>query len=417
MKVVVAQKGSREHFAIARSLHRRSSLARLVVDWYAPRSRFARLLLYCLPKQIVRRAMAAQAPELPVELIQSSNWFGLWRRIPEAWARQRRRPYEGDLISGAMFARKIASLSFPPHDVFFGYSYDSLEALLAEKSRGILTIVNQVDPGAFEHELVLEEAERWKSYAMGEAQPPAAYFARNRQEWETADVIIVNSSWSKQALIASGAPEHKLEVLPLAYEEEVIAPPELMQRDTANLRVLWLGTVCLRKGIQYLMEAARLLDSHPIEFLIGGSIRIAKSAVREAPRNVRFLGQIPRSQARAFYQQGDVFVLPTISDGFALTQLEALAHGLPVVVTPNCGRVVTDWKTGFVVPAKDPKALAQALLRFERDRTLAARMRPACQEAVQEFWLAACGARLVEIINNARNSQARSRASLWPTTV
>ena len=417
MKVVVAQKGSREHFAIARALHRRSSLARLVVDWYAPRSRFARLLLNCLPKQNVRRAMAAQAPELPAELIRSSNWFGLWRRIPEAWARQRRRPYEGDLVSGMMFARKVASLSFPPHDVFFGYSYDSLEALQAEKSRGVLTLVDQVDPGIFEHELVMEEAERWKSYAMSEAQPPAAYFTRNRQEWETADVIMVNSSWCKQALIASGAPEHKLEVLPLAYEEEIMDPPGPMQRDTANLRVLWLGTVCLRKGIQYLMEAARLLESHPIEFLVGGSIRIAQSAIREAPRNVRFIGQIPRSQARAFYQQGDVFVLPTISDGFALTQLEALAQGLPVIVTPHCGSVVNDGKTGFVVPVRDLEALAHALLRFVRDRTLAARMRPACQEAVQEFSLAACGARLVEIINNARNNQGRSRTSLWPTTV
>jgi glycosyltransferase involved in cell wall biosynthesis len=405
MKVVVAQKGSREHFAIARALHLRSSLARLVVDWYAPQPGLARLLLHCLPRRILQRAMAAQAPGLPPELIQSLNGFGLWRRIPEAWSRKRRCPYEGDLNSGRMFARKAASLSLPPHDVFFGYSYESLEVLQAEKDRGVLTLVDQVDPGEFEAELVMEEAERWKSYAIGEAKPPAAYFSRNRQEWETADVIIVNSQWCKQALIAAGAPEHKLEILPLAYEENIVDPRRPMNHHTGNLQVLWLGTVCLRKGIQYLMEAAKLLDSQPIEFLVGGSVRITDSSVRNAPRNVKFLGQIPRSQTHAFYLAGDVFVLPTVSDGFALTQLEALAHGLPIVVTPNCGSVVEDGATGFIVPPRDSKALAQALLRFVHDRTLTTKMRPRCQEAVQAFSLAQCGARLADLISKARNRQ------------
>src|SRR5580658_4250177 len=135
MKVVVAQKGSREHFAIARALHRRGLLALLVADWYAPRSRFARLLVNCLPRRIAERAMAAQAPELPPEVVRGLNGLGLWRRIPEAWSRARGHPYEGNVISGAMFARKISSIALPPHDVFLGYSYDSLEAMEAEKAR------------------------------------------------------------------------------------------------------------------------------------------------------------------------------------------------------------------------------------------------------------------------------------------
>ena len=416
MKVVVAQKSSREHFAIARALHRQRLLALLVSDWYAPRSRFARLLLNCLPRRIARRALAAEAPELPHELVRGLNGLGLWRRIPEAWSRRRRRPYDGYVISGAIFARKVSSMPLPPHDVFFGYSYDSLDALKAERTRGVLTVVDQIDPGAFEHELVVEEARRWKSYAISETQPPEAYFRRNRLEWQAADVIVVNSEWSKQALITSGAPRNKLEVLPLAYEADMADPPRRVNHDAGNLRVLWLGTVCLRKGIQYLVEAAKLLVSHPIEFLVGGSLEISASSRRESPRNIKFLGQVPRSQARTFYQQGDVFLLPTISDGFAMTQLEALAHGLPVIVTPNCGQVVEDGVTGFIVPPRNPEALAQALLRFVRDRTLAAKMAPQCRGAAREFSIANCGARLVEIINKHRNSQIqRSQTLCHPT--
>jgi glycosyltransferase involved in cell wall biosynthesis len=405
LKAVVAQKGSREHFAIARALHRRGLLALLVADWYAPRSRFARLLVNCLPRRLAERAMTARAPELPPEVVRGLNGLGLWRRIPEAWSRRRGRPYDGYVISGAMFARKIASITLPPHDVFMGYSYDSLEALEAEKSRGILTVVDQTDPGTFEYDLVAEEAKRWKSYTISEAQPPAAYFHRNQQEWRAADVIIVNSDWSKQALMNSGAPKNKLDVLPLAYEADIVEFPRRVNYDGENLRVLWLGTVCLRKGIQYLVEAARLLASHPIEFLVGGPLEIPASATREAPRNIRFLGQVPRNQARQFYHQGGVFVLPTISDGFAITQLEALAHGLPVIVTPNCGQVVEDGVTGFVIPPRDPKALAQAILRFLLDRKLAAKMAPQCRAAAQEFSIANYGHRLVEIIHKRRNCQ------------
>src|SRR5580658_7454280 len=163
MKVVVAQKGSREHFAIARAMHRQGLLALLVADWYAPRSRLARLLFKCLPRPFVQRALAAEAPELPAELVLGLNRLGLWRRIAEGRSRRAGRPFDGYVISGARFARKISSITFPPHDVFFGYSYESLEALATEGSRGVLTVVDQVDPGAFERDLVTEETMRWNS--------------------------------------------------------------------------------------------------------------------------------------------------------------------------------------------------------------------------------------------------------------
>jgi glycosyltransferase involved in cell wall biosynthesis len=63
-----------------------------------------------------------------------------------------------------------------------------------------------------------------------------------------------------------------------------------------------------------------------------------------------------------------VFVLPTLSDGFAITQLEAMAHGLPVIATPNCGNVVTDGQDGLIVPARHPQAIAEAITCLDRDR-------------------------------------------------
>jgi len=67
---------------------------------------------------------------------------------------------------------------------------------------------------------------------------------------------------------------------------------------------------------------------------------ITPQAVATAPANVEFRGRVTRDRATREYLVADAFVLPTLSDGFAITQLEAMAHGLPVIVTPNCGAVV-----------------------------------------------------------------------------
>jgi glycosyltransferase involved in cell wall biosynthesis len=140
------------------------------------------------------------------------------------------------------------------------------------------------------------------------------------------------------------------------------------------LRVLWLGSVGLRKGIPYLLEAARSLEGTDIRFRVVGSIQIASRFVDSAPRNVTFAGPRPRWDAVQEFEGADVFVLPTISDGFAITQLEAMYHGLPVVTTPNCGDVVTHGIDGFVVRPRDARALAEAFRRLAEDRDLLWRM-------------------------------------------
>jgi glycosyltransferase involved in cell wall biosynthesis len=105
------------------------------------------------------------------------------------------------------------------------------------------------------------------------------------------------------------------------------------------------------------------------------------------------------------YQDAEVFVLPTLSDGFAMTQLEALANGVPAIVTANCGRVVEDGKSGFVVPHGDVDALASVIRRFINDRSLSSRMSENCLKRAADFTLDAYGSQIMEIVD----SQAQIR--------
>jgi len=275
---------------------------------------------------------------------------------------------------------------------FYGYNTGCLETVQLLREKKIFCVVNQIDPARVEEELVMEEVARWPGWENAEGYKPEAYWQRLAAEWELADAVVVNSQWSKDALVKQGVPGHKIIVVPLAYEES--ANSVARSSTEGSLQVLWLGSVILRKGIQYLLEAARVLAGKQVEVTVAGPVHISPEAVRSAPANVKFIGRVTRDQAEGIYQQADVFVLPTISDGFAITQLEAMSHGLPVITTPNCGQVVSDGIDGRIVPIRDAKALAEAIESYASDRRKLSESSSAARQKARQFSLAKLEERL-----------------------
>jgi glycosyltransferase involved in cell wall biosynthesis len=194
-------------------------------------------------------------------------------------------------------------------------------------------------------------------------------------------------------------PKKKIIIVPLAYEGPQAQSKPINR--SSRLSVLWLGTVGLRKGIHYLFEAARLLQGENVSFTVAGPIGITADAVASAPSNVTFLGRVTRDRLSEVYGAADVFVFPTLSDGFGITQLEAMAHGLPVIATPRCGEVVVDGYNGFIVPAADGHALADAILKLERDRALLAEMSRQALRRAGDFSLEAYRTRLYDGLRGA----------------
>src|SRR4029077_18394116 len=103
------------------------------------------------------------------------------------------------------------------------------------------------------------------------------------------------------------------------------------------LRVLFLGLINLRKGVARLLEAARILRDEPVEFWMVGPVEIARASTIGNAGCVKWFGPVTREKAADYYRNADLFILPTLSDGFAITQLEAQAHGLPVIASKCCG--------------------------------------------------------------------------------
>jgi glycosyltransferase involved in cell wall biosynthesis len=246
-------------------------------------------------------------------------------------------------------------------------------------------IVDQLDPIVIEERVVREEQDRWPGWETRVGPIPGAYHERLMAEWSLADYIVVNSEWSRLSVVTAGVSPERVKVVPLAYEPEASGDSSTKPLKDGRLSVLWLGQVNLRKGFPYLLEAARLLPS--VDFSVVGRSKLAPISVRDLPSNVSMVGEVDRATALRFYRNADAFVLPTLSDGFAITQLEAMSYGLPVITTDRCGRVVDHGVDGFVVPPRDGRALAEALQSLAVDRGLLRQMSVAAVLKSRQFTL------------------------------
>ncbi len=402
---IVTQTDAREHYAAARAFAGRGQLEQLYTDVWINHGRAAMTKIGG-----PLRALAGRChPAIPAAKVTSFNVGGIRRVLALRKAETVDEKYAAFARTGEWFCeqvnRKLAHREIDGRrNAAFFYNTTALETIEYLHGRNIPCIVDQIDPARVEEDVVLAECEKWLGWQKSPGRIPEPYYARLSQEWAAADAVVANSEWSKQALVKQGVAAEKITVVPLAYEADAPAlnlRPEITA--TAPLQVLFLGHVILRKGIQYLFEAARELLGENVQFIVAGRIGITELGLKAAPANVRMVGQVQRSQAAEFYRAADLFVLPTLSDGFAITQLEAMSHGLPVIATPRCGDVVTHDRDGLIVPPADSPALASAIQSLARDRDRLAACSRAAVEKASQFTLDRFAAGLESALGNSRS--------------
>jgi glycosyltransferase involved in cell wall biosynthesis len=248
------------------------------------------------------------------------------------------------------------------------YSYAALDIFRLARARGWQTVLGQIDPGPQEERIVARLHDEDPGQGGGWQPAPFRYWSSWREECALADRIMVNSPWSKAGLVEEGVPAERIRVVPLAYKE-----PEGVARFQREypleftplrpLRALFLGQINLRKGVGPLLDAIRLLRGEPIEFSFVGPIQISiPRDLRDDPR-VRWIGPINRKDTDRFYREADIFLFPTFSDGFGLTQLEAQAWKLPIIASRFCGEVVENGRNGWLLPHVTADAIAAILRR------------------------------------------------------
>ena len=318
-----------------------------------------------LERELGRRAVE----EVPASFLHRAPF---WEIIRSLLAKMRVDPRIVDLVwehEILRFDRGVAKRALEGATGFYGYEYSALATFQEAERRGLARIYEVPSPEHdFVENLIQREIEEFPELDDGTRKYFLARQARRterrRREWAMADVVIANSTFTRDSYAAAGLDASKVHVVPLG------APPVHQEcidggsREHDLLRVLWAGTFSVRKGAHYLLSAWRLIASENAATLdVYGRVSLPERLLQDRPASIRICSTIPRAELSVKYQIADVLVFPTLCDGFGMVITEAFAHALPVITTERAGAadLVRHRENGLIIASGDAQALAEAL--------------------------------------------------------
>ncbi len=340
MRIAQAVFGVFHHFELARELERRGHLQRVYSTW--PWSRLKR---EGLPHNKVETFPWIHVPEY------------LLARAGVDW------PWASD---GLGYANALA------FDRWTAGRIGDCDALIAISGAGLLTGRKLQERGGvficdrgsthqrYQEMVVAEEFARW---GVERAVSDERDTLREEAIYAQADAITVPSHAAARSFAAMGVTMAKVSVIPYGVRLENFYP--VVEPATDSFEVLFAGSVTLRKGFPYLLQAFAALR-HPHKRLrVAGAVGPEMKGVlgRLPLEGVEFLGNLPQERLRELMSSSHVLVLPSIEEGLALVQAQALACGCPIICSTNTGGedLFTDGVEGFIVPIRDPAALTHAM--------------------------------------------------------
>jgi glycosyltransferase involved in cell wall biosynthesis len=353
MQIALAVFGVYHHFELAHQLHQRGHLQNIYSTWP-----WARLKREGLPRSLVSTFPLLHTTDY---LLNRSRFYpAIISSKMNSW---------NTLAFDRWTNRRIA-----PCDAFIAISGAGLLTGHKVQANGGKFICDRGSTHQrFQENIVADEYRRWNV-----PQPLSKPHITIREEkiYSLADAITVPSTVAQRSFVAMGIPAEKIHVIPYGVRLDHFTRTEDPPQNSFEL--LFAGQVSLRKGIPYLLQAfARL--KHPNKRLtIAGAIQDdIRTLLSTLPTdNVVFTGPLPQSQLAKKMSASHLLVLPSIEEGLALVQGQAMACGCPVLATTATGAedLFTDGEQGFIVPDRDVDALTLRMQQIADDPTLQRRL-------------------------------------------
>jgi len=285
----------------------------------------------------------------------------------------RRREVDFDWKLNQWFDLRV-SRSIPPQTTLFtGWSQISLRSLRAAKALGARTIVERGSSHIRAQDEILREESDLHGISYTGIDPRV--IAKELAEYEEADFISVPSQFAKASFLKRGTPPEKLITVPYGVELSNFKP---VRKTDSVFRIVQCSSLSLRKGVHYLVRAFHELKLPDAElWLIGGMTPEIEPFIRKyANPNIILKGTFGLDQLHKQYSQCSVFCLPSIEEGMALVQAQAMACGLPLICSTNSGGgdLIREGVDGFEVPIRDVEALKERILHLYKNPEAAENM-------------------------------------------
>lgn len=303
-----------------------------------------------------------------------------WASIDRVW-----RQLDGDAARFLSRQKEAAHIG-----VVYAYEDCALQLFEAAQQLGVRRVYDL--PIAYwetAQRLLREEAERYPEWepTLGGTRDSQEKLARKTRELELAELVVCPSNFVLESLPPSARATRSCIVVPFGSPPVVAAENNRVGSATRPLRVLFAGAMTQRKGLADLFAAVKLVGSADVELVVMGSLLRPLAWYRE--QLPRFTHEPPRPHADVLklMRSCDVFVLPSIVEGRALVQQEAMTCGLPLIATANAGGddLIREGETGFLVPIRAPEALAEKISWCAGHRESISGMGIAAQRRAAEF--------------------------------
>lgn len=309
--------------------------------------------------------------------------------------------YRACALHDWLVARRLPSL-VGKIDIIHAWPLAALRTMRVAKRLGIPVALERCNAHTrFAYEVVQRECER-----IGVPLPPgheheynSAILAKEEAEYREADAVLCPSDFVVKTFVDQGFPRERLVRFIYGVDEKKFYPSDTPRDPKAGLKMIFVGVCAVRKGLHFALEAwLKSEASKEGKFLIAGDFIPSyreKLAAMLAHPSIEVLGH--RNDIPELMRKCDLFVLPSIEEGFGLVCTEAMVSGCVPLVSDACTELCRHYENALVHPAGDVEMLAQHITLLHENHILREHLRTVGLKFAREITWAAAGRRLLDV--------------------
>jgi glycosyltransferase involved in cell wall biosynthesis len=353
--------------------------------WYKPDSFVTKLFcsLPVLGKTVKNILLKRYDCEVPAEKVKTYPYYEIERQI------KRRLSFcKLDELSNLYENRKhdywvSKQLQNSKYDIFIGYETASLQSFKTAKKQKKITILDLTQVHWKYIGYLRDKYPIFKSMQVDDVFEKVS--AVKKEELKYVDYILALSTFARDTLINNGIDKKKIRVVNLGFNAAKFTCKEIYNTDIQkSLKLIFAGTITRRKGIHLVLEAVKQLGN--VELNIVGPMAGGKEFMDKYKGHYTYFPFLHHDELAKKFRKADLFVFPSYLDSWGMVVLEAMACGIPVIITENTGsKDVVRQGGGKIIPVDNLEALKSAIQYYNENRSkLEEDGRKAC-EVVQNY--------------------------------
>ena len=394
-RIIVAHPGQQHSYRLASALNRYGCLFSYITTVYNKKNGFiVKVLSLFISKDNKKRLEKRRCDKIDdKQLIQYNSLSGLILLLLNRVDYSRKIYYWWNKKVADSFGRKVAEYAVNMNAdavIMYDTNAKSCFEYLKEANPKILRIMDMSAANRSFVKHVYEEDmirnPHWAEILRHEKRCLWDYSLEDYdEEIRIADFFLAASNVVKHSIEYSGRSGSDVWVVPYGVDSRTYSPP--MKETGGAVRFLFVGAVRQMKGISYLLEAFEKVNPKTAQLEIVGDCLIPERLQHKDASNIKYFGYLLPEKVIERYKNADVFVFPSLCDGFGLAALEAMASGLPVICSDNSGvaDLIQDGVNGFVVKTGDSEMLKDRIVWFTEHRDRMKEMKHAALETGRNY--------------------------------